>query len=182
MKLVTALLVFLFVQLPAYADLGGYLGSRITISSISGPWETDALMVIQIGTFRGEKSTQIDSIVIKNNGDLILIRDQLEKISDTSAEWRATREAIKRIEPLDNRELTILTEIAHIETSQNKIKDKNASSISSVKRFMHIYKPPNNWAAYDLVSFPALENNSKTYDEWEKNFGAVFSPLSKTLK
>jgi hypothetical protein len=136
-------------------------------------------MVIQIGIFRGKKSTQIDSIIRKKNGDLILIRDQFEKASSLSAEWEISRKSIKCIKSLDGKELAMLADAAPIGNLQNKIKAENASSISSVQRYMHVYTPEKKWVAYDLVTFPALDNNPKVCEEWEQNFSAAFKCLSE---
>lgn len=186
MKIVISMSVFLLGQLSVHADLGKYLNSRVSISASNGPWETDALMVIQIGTYRGEKSTQIDSIIKRSNGDLILIRDQFERMTGTSEEWQISRMAIKLINPLNEKTWDMLTEVSSIENLQSKVKDENASSISSIQRYLHIYSPKKKWNTYDLVTFPALGKNPKAYEEWEGNFRAVFKsfpgPINSSSK
>lgn len=178
MKIIIVISAIFFCQLSAHADLGDYLKNRVAISTINGLWESDALMVIQIGTFRGAQSTQIDSIIKRKNGDLILIRDQLKKVSDTFSEWEISRKAIKLIKPLDEKALVTLTKAASIENFQSQVKEVNVNSISSVQRYIHIYSSQKKWIMYDLVTFPALDKNPKAYEEWEETFRAVFKSFS----
>lgn len=167
-------MLFAFCQLSARGDTENYFRSRVTISAINGLWETDALTVIQIGTFRGDKSTKIDSIIKKRNGDVIIIRDILSIFSDASAEWEISRKAKRCVKRLEEETWSKVTEVHPIEMFQGQIRDGNSSSISGVQRYLHIYTPEKKWMMYDLVTFPMLDKNPKTCEEWEDAFKKVF--------
>lgn len=157
------------------ADAGDYLECRRLIDEMNGSWESNTLMVAQIGTFRGKMSTRIDSIVIRNNGNHVLIKYEIKPIENEVAEWEIIKKVIKLANSLDKESLATLMDVASISVLQNHIKEMNSSSISEYKRYLHIYMPESKWVTNELITFPALSNNPRECEKWEKKFRSIFN-------